>query len=781
MLEHYANRIKPALEVLLQDLDSDHVDILVHPYMIGRTRETAQPFVFICCTDLIVLRRAEQQLRASNLLASNPPFKLGTSALPLGANAPLRGIAGLANEFEHPEAQLSQETISTARQKRLTREKSQNKTTGIFVRCKVRGAVRSSKVYHRYANQTTTRVGARLACRNAHEGSPVGSIATGGVILCGGGNHFQLIARHLWDNVNFSIHKPLLCDDLDYCHFDGEDDEDDSELETGSQASLSECSSASSQCDTEFSVALGDLTLTPKADTESTCSTNGACQRINEKHIAQSPATEANGIKDTETTLSVSIGFFRVRNTNIPSRTLDYSLVHLFSNAHLQFADLNKVTVGNRTITIRTINHIPATDTEIIAVTGSSGACAGMLSPSPVLHSVGGCIMTLYQVLLHRDHVRHGDSGSAIIDAATGAYYGHLVLGSPGGRLAYLLSGKDVLADIQRQQAMHVSLSASRPVPVSVIRRRPMSALFAWNHAAENPGSSTAVRPWLVRLASVRTLMKSAVLLAPGAAVQQTTRIKLEIQGDLLLMSQGWTSEERTQARRVVKFTMSRIDSTLGLAFAPVTTGQLGPGDLCTSCIYWQEQGDFFVTGADVIHLLGRLFAAPARFSLEDKNYIRRKLQGYRPIIVAPERADTQGVFDLVVGLSRPRPVYRRETFNLIPWRLLPLILDKMLAKYVRVSPTRGWQSLVGASGPPPVLPALQPTQLVGGGDATGNPLSSGKISRLPSKNTLATRPSFRLLPEPVCSSGDADTARNRSKSLKLVKSDSARLFSQRQ
>jgi hypothetical protein len=54
--------------------------------------------------------------------------------------------------------------------------------------------------------------------------------------------------------------------------------------------------------------------------------------------------------------------------------------------------------------------------------------------------------------------LERGDCGSAVIDGITGHLYGHVVLGTPGTSLAYIISASDVFKDIQDRTGMEVSL-----------------------------------------------------------------------------------------------------------------------------------------------------------------------------------------------------------------------------------------------------------------------------------------------------------------------------------
>ncbi|KXJ93577.1 hypothetical protein Micbo1qcDRAFT_161591, partial [Microdochium bolleyi] len=90
--------------------------------------------------------------------------------------------------------------------------------------------------------------------------------------------------------------------------------------------------------------------------------------------------------------------------------------------------------------------------------------------------------------------------------------------------------------------------------------------------------------------------------------------------------------------------------------FRPADVSEKLPDSICVSCIYWQDKDECFVTRVDMIKLLEALVAAPSRFTVEEKNRIRRSLEGYRPRTVSRAKPDSQDFHTLIMAFPPPKP-----------------------------------------------------------------------------------------------------------------------------
>lgn len=155
----------------------------------------------------------------------------------------------------------------------------------------------------------------------------------------------------------------------------------------------------------------------------------------------------------------------------------------------------------------------------------------------------------------------------------------------------------------------------------------------------------------------------------------------LKIEGDLDQMLEDWTEDELGAKRRLVEFERSQSGNTITTSFKPVTLEQRAPNSICVSCIWWEGRGESFVTSVDTIYLLESLVAV--RFTVEEKNRIRRNLEGFRPLTVAKGKHDSDEFFKVIMGFPNPKPRNIEKDVKVFPWKILKQALKKIIGKYV--------------------------------------------------------------------------------------------------
>ena len=155
----------------------------------------------------------------------------------------------------------------------------------------------------------------------------------------------------------------------------------------------------------------------------------------------------------------------------------------------------------------------------------------------------------------------------------------------------------------------------------------------------------------------------------------------LKIDGELDRMTSGWSEEEKATKRRLVEFRRSQKGNTITATFKPVTLEQRAPNSICVSCIWWEEKEDCFVTSVDTIQLLESLVGV--RFTVEEKNRIRRNLEGFRPLTVAKGKCDSERFFKIVMDFPNPKPRNIEKDVKVFPWKILANALKKIIGKYV--------------------------------------------------------------------------------------------------
>ncbi|KAK1822886.1 hypothetical protein LTR12_002608 [Friedmanniomyces endolithicus] len=140
----------------------------------------------------------------------------------------------------------------------------------------------------------------------------------------------------------------------------------------------------------------------------------------------------------------------------------------------------------------------------------------------------------------------------------------------------------------------------------------------------------------------------------PYAIYPSNAKANLAIEGELASMADSWSTAEWEARRRLVQFSRSQTGSVISAKFEAVTPEARAPNSICVSCIWWTEKNECYVTSVDTIQLLEALVAV--RFTVEEKNRIRRNLEGFRPATVSKAKADSEEFFKLIMGFPNPKP-----------------------------------------------------------------------------------------------------------------------------
>lgn len=166
-------------------------------------------------------------------------------------------------------------------------------------------------------------------------------------------------------------------------------------------------------------------------------------------------------------------------------------------------------------------------------------------------------------------------------------------------------------------------------------------------------------------------------------------RASLKIQGNLDSMADDWSYEEWHAKRRLVLFKRSQSGCEITASFKAVTAEERPHNSICISCIYWEERHEMFVTSVDTISLLEKL--VDARFTVEEKNRIRRNLEGFRPLTVSKGKSDSEEFFKVIMQFPNPKPRNIEKDVKVFPWKILSGALKKIIGKYVSSLPVSKW------------------------------------------------------------------------------------------
>lgn len=205
--------------------------------------------------------------------------------------------------------------------------------------------------------------------------------------------------------------------------------------------------------------------------------------------------------------------------------------------------------------------------------------------------------------------------------------------------------------------------------------------------AANSSGSSVLPSPSVL---PAPVLVRATTLPQPGSTsasqpfnpyTMYQTKAVLKIDGDLDKMSDDWTQDELDAKRRLVEFKRSQHGSTITTSFAAITPEARPARSICVSCIWWEEKDECFITSVDTIYLLEQL--VNVRFTVEEKNRIRRNLEGFRPLTVSKAKPDSEEFFKVIMGFPNPKPRNIEKDVKVFPWKILAHALKKIISKYV--------------------------------------------------------------------------------------------------
>ncbi|KAL5325771.1 hypothetical protein ACEPPN_006904 [Leptodophora sp. 'Broadleaf-Isolate-01'] len=204
---------------------------------------------------------------------------------------------------------------------------------------------------------------------------------------------------------------------------------------------------------------------------------------------------------------------------------------------------------------------------------------------------------------------------------------------------------------------------------------------------ASLPTPASTANPPLIRTSTLQQNSPSPATTPHGghpghfnAYAMYPHKAKLELTGELEDMAVHWSEEEWESRRRLVQFNRSQSGSTITTTFHAISPDDRSPNSTCISCIYWEEKQECFVTSVDTIYLLEQLVAA--RFTVEEKNRIRRNLEGFRPLTVSKGKSDSEEFFKVIMAFPAPKPRNIEKDVKVFHWKDLASALKKIIGKY---------------------------------------------------------------------------------------------------
>lgn len=166
----------------------------------------------------------------------------------------------------------------------------------------------------------------------------------------------------------------------------------------------------------------------------------------------------------------------------------------------------------------------------------------------------------------------------------------------------------------------------------------------------------------------------------PYTLYSPDSKARLHLEGDLDAVAKNWSDEELEARRKIVVFDREQKGNDIFATFKVVSQNDWKNHPRSVSCIWWEEKKEAYVTSVDTILLLEGIVAA--RFTVEEKNRIRRNLEGFKPDTVSKAKPDTEEFFKVIMGFPNPKPRNIEKDVKVFPWKVLSVALQKIIGKY---------------------------------------------------------------------------------------------------
>ncbi|KAM0791844.1 hypothetical protein ACM66B_004101 [Microbotryomycetes sp. NB124-2] len=199
--------------------------------------------------------------------------------------------------------------------------------------------------------------------------------------------------------------------------------------------------------------------------------------------------------------------------------------------------------------------------------------------------------------------------------------------------------------------------------------------------ASPDPGANVAAAPLQPELLRTSQILPAVSETPDGQKLSTySSKAVLKLHGDLNQMAMGWSNEEWTNRRRLIQFWRQQEGNVINASFRPIAQEDYVPNTIVVSCIFRDEWNECFVTSVDTIYLLEALVGV--RFSVEEKNRIRRNLEGFKPMTVSKTKSDSEPFFKLIMGFPNPKPRNIEKDVKVFQWKILSSALEKIIGKY---------------------------------------------------------------------------------------------------
>ncbi|KZT68319.1 hypothetical protein DAEQUDRAFT_339343 [Daedalea quercina L-15889] len=227
----------------------------------------------------------------------------------------------------------------------------------------------------------------------------------------------------------------------------------------------------------------------------------------------------------------------------------------------------------------------------------------------------------------------------------------------------------------------------------------------------------------------------------------------LVLETNLESMTKDWEKSEHDAGRRLVHFSRVQEGSTLKVSCETRMQEDYVEGATVISCIYRKDTDSCYVTSVDIIFLLERLVGQ--EFDIEEKNRIRRNLEGFRPKTVSKNRPDSSDFFLQIMNFASPKPRNIEKDLKVFDWSVLPQALEKIISRYTLPLPQSASRVHTPECSATPTVPSDVPSPMPPmsrtHSPAEYSPSSSGSLATPEFSNNAYGGPaagSFPYIPE---------------------------------
>ncbi|KAG1249027.1 hypothetical protein G6F68_013555 [Rhizopus microsporus] len=147
-------------------------------------------------------------------------------------------------------------------------------------------------------------------------------------------------------------------------------------------------------------------------------------------------------------------------------------------------------------------------------------------------------------------------------------------------------------------------------------------------------------------------------------------------------MTIDWTEQEKKDQRRLVQFWRKQKGTNSVTAQFNIYRPKhpQDPPDFITSCIYWESRQDYYITSVDYVGLLQ--FVIGVVFTTEERNRVRRNLEGLVPETISKHKQDTAEFYKQIMSYPKPKPRNIEKNLKVFKWSKISEGLDKIVSRF---------------------------------------------------------------------------------------------------